>query len=500
MRSKKILYNSTTSILLQIITIICGFIVGRMTLAAFGSEINGAVSSISQFLGYISLLEAGIGGVTRAALYKPLAERDNEKISGIINATQGFFRKIAFIFIVYAGILALSFKFISKSELGFGFVATLVVILAVNTFAQYYFGITYGVLINADQSEYINNLINTAALVFNSIFTVILISLGCSVHIVKLASMIVFLIKPVALFIIAKRKYKIKKTQPVDNAAIKQRWNGFGHHIAYYIHNNVDVMVVTVMLGLKWASVYSVYYLVVSGIKKIVVAFGGGTESAFGNMIAKNEKKILLSRFGMVENVSSIIIMVMFSTTGLMVFDFIRIYTSGISDIEYVLYPVGILFVISEALHCIKQNYHNLILAAGHYKETQIGAFVEAGLNVVLSVVLAFFIGLSGILVATIISTLYRTIEYIIYLQKHILFRGAGPFLKRMGVNIITALIILTCMFIPFGDPTNYFEWIFKAIPIFAISCFVTFMVNIIFYPRDIKQIVLKVIGMFKRT
>ena len=473
---------------------------GRMTLTAFGSEINGAVSSISQFLGYISLLEAGVGGVTRAALYKPLAERNTDKISGIINGTQKFFRKIAFIFLLYASILSVSFKAISKTELDFGFIASLVAILAINTFAQYYFGITYSVLIQADQSEYINNILSILTLLLNAVTTIILINFGCSVHIVKTISMMVYLVKPIALFAIAKKKFLIRNNQPADNEAIQQRWNGFGHHIAFYIHNNVDVMVVTVMLGLKWASVYSVYYIVVSGIRKIVVAFGGGTEAAFGNMIAKNEKEVLLSRFGMVENFSSMIVVAMFSTTGLLLFDFLKIYTAGVSDIEYIIYSFGILFVISESLHCIKQNYHNLILAAGHYKQTQPGAFIEAALNVVLSVILAMFIGISGILIATIISTLYRIIEYVIYLKKNILFRNLWPSVKRIVVNLISAgFIIISCLFIPFGEPQNYLQWVIKAIPVFAISCGITMLINALFYPKELKMIFIHIVGMFKR-
>ena len=41
---------------------------------AYGSDVNGLVSSITQFLGYIALVEGGVGGVIRAALYKPLAK------------------------------------------------------------------------------------------------------------------------------------------------------------------------------------------------------------------------------------------------------------------------------------------------------------------------------------------------------------------------------------------------------------------------------------------
>ena len=76
MRTKKALYNSITSLLLQVITAIFGLILPSMMIRSFGSEANGAVASISQFLGYISLIEAGVGGVARAALYGPLAKKD----------------------------------------------------------------------------------------------------------------------------------------------------------------------------------------------------------------------------------------------------------------------------------------------------------------------------------------------------------------------------------------------------------------------------------------
>ena len=158
------------------------------------------------------------------------------------------------------------------------------------------------------------------------------------------------------------------------------------------------------------------------------------------------------------------------------------------------------MFVVSEALHCMKQNYHSLVLAAGHYKQTQIGAFVEAGLNVVLSVVLALFMGISGILIATIVSTLYRTIEYVIYLSKNIMNRSVLPYLKRVAVNVLAlGVIIPICLIIPFSEPQNYLQWVLKAIPVFAIACAATFVVNLAFYPKDLKRIVSHIIGMFVR-
>lgn len=496
MRTKRALMNSISSLFLQIATVICGFILPRMILTIFGSEANGAVSSIAQFLGYISLLEAGVGGVTRAALYKPLADKNYRKISGIANATQGFFKKIAYIFLGYTLILSCCFRFISKTELSWLFTATLVIILAASTFAQYYFGLTYSLILQADQKNYIPNCIQIGTVLLNTIISVVLMKLGCSFHIVKLVSAFVYIIRPLLLNYIVNKKYKIDKNIDSDYDAINQRWSGLGHHLAFFIHNNTDIMVITMTLGLRWVSVYSIYYMIIGGVKNIVNALIGGSEAAFGNMIAKNEKDILNNRFHMIETLTSIMVVTFFSATMILLFDFVKVYTSNIKDINYVVISLGVLFVISEALHCIKQTYHSLVLAAGHYKETQTGAFIEAAVNLVLSFVFVWMWGISGVLAATIVATTIRNIDYVFHLKKTILFRSPIVFFVRQLVNVVSVCtIIIICRLIPFVEVNNYLGWVLKAIPVFIVSAIVTLAWNLMFYKQDVLDVIKKVMN-----
>ena len=76
----------STGLILQMFTILSGFILPKIILTSFGSEVNGLVSSLNQFLSYISLVEGGITGVVMANLYKPIVEKDEQKIS----AQEGF--------------------------------------------------------------------------------------------------------------------------------------------------------------------------------------------------------------------------------------------------------------------------------------------------------------------------------------------------------------------------------------------------------------------------
>ena len=79
MKTKKSIINIFFNLISQIVTLGLGIIIPKLFLINFGSEINGAVNSIGQIFSCVSLLEAGIGGVTTQALYKTVVNNDYEK-------------------------------------------------------------------------------------------------------------------------------------------------------------------------------------------------------------------------------------------------------------------------------------------------------------------------------------------------------------------------------------------------------------------------------------
>ena len=93
MRSKKAIYNIVSTLVLQVVIVLYGFIVPKIIINKFGSDVNGLISSITQFLAYISLLESGFGPVVKAALYKPIANKDKKTIAGILKTSEKFFKE-----------------------------------------------------------------------------------------------------------------------------------------------------------------------------------------------------------------------------------------------------------------------------------------------------------------------------------------------------------------------------------------------------------------------
>lgn len=142
MRGKATLLNIISGLLLQCCTLISGFVIPRIILTYFGSNVNGLVSSLNQFLSYITLVEGGISGVIIANLYKPLVDGDNDKLSSVMVTSDRFYKKIGCIFIVYSVALACLYPVIFKQEFSYLYVASLTIVLSINLLIQYMFSLT----------------------------------------------------------------------------------------------------------------------------------------------------------------------------------------------------------------------------------------------------------------------------------------------------------------------------------------------------------------------
>lgn len=500
MRSRKALANVLSALLLQLVTVICGFITPRLILSAYGSNVNGIISSINQFLGYIVLLEAGVGGVVKAALYKPLAGKDKKKLSDIIKATEIFFKKVAYLFIIFLVLLAILYPCLVKNDFSWIFTFSLVLIIGISTFMQYYFSITYEILLQADQKMYFTSILQMLTLIMNTALVVILIKSGTNIHLVKLCSALIFIIRPLILNLYVKKKYNLDKSCRIDNEAIKQRWDGLGQHIAFFIHTNTDIVVLTLFTNVREVSVYSIYYMVVSGIEKLVNAVSNGLTAAVGNMIAKNEDEALNRTFNLFEFLIFNLVTIFYTGTALLIVPFVSVYTRGISDVNYIRPMFGIIFVIAEAIYCIRSPYTSVIYSAGHYRQTTKGAFIEAGINIIISIIAVNKYGIIGVAAGTLTAMAFRTIELAFYLSKNILYRNIKYFIKRCCVYGLTVCIaVYITKFIPDMVSLSYKAWTIYSVKIFIIIFMLTITASLIFYRKDCSELYGFIKGILKR-
>lgn len=494
-RKKLLALNTSSSLIFQLTTIICGFIVPRLILQTYGSEVNGLINSITQFLAIIAFLELGVGAVIQSSLYKPLANRDDEEISRIVVSGQKFFSRLAKILLVYVIILMGVFPLVAKSNFGFLYTATMILVISISSFAQYYFGIVNSLLITANQRGYFSFNIQTITLILNTIACFILIKLGASIHIVKLTASLIYLFRPILLSIYVKKNYKIDWNIKYSGEPIKQKWNGIAQHVASVILDGTDNIVLTIFMGLGAVSIYSVYNLVVSGVKKLLLSMTNGIQSLMGEMLAKEEYDKLRKFFGWVEWSIHTGTIFIFSVTSVLIVPFVEVYTSGINDANYTQPIFALLIVAANAGHCLRLPYNLMILAGGHYKQTQRNYIVASVLNIVFSILLVKFLGLVGVAIGTLISMLYQTIWMAIYDSKNFIKWPIKNFVKQFLIDLITAvLIILIGKIISINDIT-WIGWILFAIKVSLIAVVFIILINYIFY----RSYIIKMFDKIKR-
>lgn len=98
-----------------------------------------------------------------------------------------------------------------------------------------------------------------------------------------------------------------------------------------------------------------------------------------------------------------------------MITPFVSLYTGGISDIDYYQPLFATLLCLAEYVYCTSLTYNNMIMAAGHIKQTQWISVTEAIINIVLSLILVKWIGIIGVALGTLIAFAFNTVANIVY-------------------------------------------------------------------------------------
>lgn len=483
-------WNAFTSLLLQLVTIVSGFIIPRLILKNFGSEVNGLISSLNQFLNYVTILEGGLSSVILANLYKPLYEKNHAKINSVIKTTQKFYQKLATIFIFYALGVAILYPIIFNVSFTFEYVFTLTLILAINLFIQYNFSISWKLLLNADKKVYIVSISQIVLIILNTVIFAILIRFFPSIHFLKLVSALVYLLQPIIYHYYIKKYFKIDKRVKEDKNVLKSRWDGFSISIATFIHKNTDITILTFFTNLKIVSIYSVYSLVTNGIKALITSLSSGIIPTLGQLYAKNNKEELNKMFNFYEYIIFFVTFLLFTVGSLLVTSFVSLYTKNINDVNYYQPLFGVILLLSEAVFCLKEPFVNLAYSAGKFKSIKKHAYIEATINIVLSIILVNAYGLIGVAIGTLVAMSYRTIYHIVYLKKNLINRNISIFLKKLLLfGIATAVGLAICLiYLPIKEVT-LLNWVLHGILYTGIFMILYLLISVIFYKEEFAYI-----------
>lgn len=486
-RTDKFVKNVVGSAILQLVTVVTGFISPRLMLTAFGSEINGITSSIMQFISYLTLVEAGLSNATVFALYKPLADGDIKARDSVISAAKISYYRIGLLFVGLSVGLAFIYPFIGEqSSLSYFEMFALVLVLCCNSTFNFFILAKYRTLLTADQCGYAVSLSNAIQLIVHLIIVYVTIGFGMGVVWVRGLGILSFFVTSLVLAIYTKRKYgKIDYNAPPNMKALDKRWDAMGLQIMGVVATGAPVVIMTAILDFKQISVYSIYNMIAGSVATCIAVFTNGLGSGFGNIYAIGDKQLLKKTTEEFRTAFYILITIVYTVMLTCLLSFVSLYTEGITDVNYIVPAFAVLITLKGLLDNFKAPHGMLIHSFGKFKAIKRQTAIQTVLIIVSTVALTWWLGLNGAMLALCIANLYMLVELLILSPKELVDMSIAKNVRQI-VQILAIVFGIYGLSLAVGyQPASYLEWILYALVVFVVSVVVTVVVFLIFDRKE---------------
>jgi len=442
-RTKKTVANFLSSILFQITATFAGFITPMLILNIYGAAMFGFSTSVMAVVGGINLLEIGLGSGLMQALFRPLHDGNVPQINGLLARAKRYYNHSGMLILLGAALVAVVYS-LNHGSSSFFELFFLALTLLFGSALEYIFIGRFRVLLTADEKVGVLLNIQTGALVLSSAIRIVLMSLGVGIVIMQLIATAVYLLRAIFVAFYVHRKYPQVSFQGERSTVQIENTSVFWHNISNLVVLNAPFLLLLLLTEKVTTSIFAIYAIVYSAISSILYAvFSHAVVAGFGKVVAKGDRNALRKQFDLYEFVFTICLFVAFVTTTSMIRDFVKIYSAGISNVNFFLPYITLLFTIWGLLFSLRYPLIALLQADGHFKQTKNSVVIEMLLMIVFSFIGVLLYGLNGVFIGMIISAAYRAVHLIWYVNKKILQRKLTTSIRRLAVNTLLALPIM---------------------------------------------------------
>ena len=326
-------------------------------------------------------------------------------------------------------------------------------------------------------------------LVLNTVLCCCLLVWGFSIQAVKLTTSGIFLLRPVLVRLYIQREYRIDRKCKYTKDPVEQKWNGVAQHVAAIVLDSTDMVILSVFSTMRAVSVYSVYLLVVSGVQNLVLRFCSSINALFGELWAKQEREELDRYFGFTEWAIHGLSVFIWCCTYKLIVPFVLIYTEHMTDVDYNVPVFAAMICSAYALYSLRIPFHAMILASGHYKNTQSIYIVGALMNLLLSVLAVNRWGLVGVTVGTIAAMLYQILHMGYYVLRKLKIHCVLRTAKQYAVDILAITLALCATSMLVAGKATIFAWAILAVKNAIIIGICIAVINVVFYKKETTQI-----------
>lgn len=465
-RSSAFVGNAFSSLLLQVVNIIVGFVVPHALIGTYGSGVNGLVTSLTQFVSYIQLVEAGISSAAVFQLYVPLVRGDAEETSRVVSAARIFYYKSGAAFTALMLALACLYPvFVQVDGISSPGVFVLVLSLGATGFLDFFTLAKYRVLLTATQHNWA---IQLATIAYRILYMAVVLAgtfAGISVVELFVIAILPIVVRTAILIVYAKQVYpEIDFSADSKGLKLDQRWDAFFLQVLGAVQSGAPTIIATLVLGdLSLVSVFSVYMLVANGLQNAINSFSQGTQASFGDVIARGQLETLKRSFREFQALAYGVSGVACGVGIALIVPFVRLYTADIADVNYVYPLVGVLCMANVMLYHLKTPQGLLVIAAGKYRSTRVQTTLQTAILLIGSIALGTAFGMPGILAGMLLSNLYRDIDLMLYIPREVTKTEPVETLKFMLLAVAICVLVAVPYFVIQPPCAGWAAWALSA-------------------------------------
>lgn len=438
--------NTTVAMISRMIAIVMGFVtrvVFTHTLSESYVGINGLFTDI---LNVLALSELGVGTAITYALYRPIAENDVERQKSLMKVFQGFYQMVALI-IAAAGLMVIPFMgYLVKDAGDVEHIIPIYLLYLLNSVLSYLF-VYKKTLMDAHQLSYIGVMYHTVFLLVQDILQIavllttgnfivfLLIYLGCTV-----ANNVCVARKADRLYPYLRDKDVVKLPKEEKQGIFRNIRAMLMHKIGNVVVNNTDNLLISAMVGIISAGLYSNYYLIIGSVRQVLDQALQGITASVGNLGVTEDSRRVKKIF----EASFFVGQWMYGFAAICLFELLNPFVEISFGTNYV-FPFELVLVLCMNFYVTGMRQATLVFrdSLGLFWYDRYKSLFEAGINLAVSVVLTLQFGIIGVFLGTLVSTVTTSFwiePYVLY-KKH-LHAPVIPYFIRYAVY--TAVLVLT--------------------------------------------------------
>ncbi|BCN29023.1 lipopolysaccharide biosynthesis protein [Anaeromicropila herbilytica] len=446
-RIKNSTYNILSGFLYQLITLIMSFLSRTVFIRTLGIEYLGINSVYADVLNLLCMVDLGFNTTIAYSLYKPLAEQDEKKLTGLICFYKKIYRVIA-IAVTLIGLAVIPFlKLIINTDKEIPHLVLYYLFSLAGVVISYLF-VYRATILTADQKNYevlkISIWIMLSKMILQIGFLLLLKNYIVYLTIGVLSQFINNLIvskKADSMYPYIRNKERISLEE--ERSIFSNLKSVFIYKISGTMFTATDNILISFIVGTTMVGLYSNYLMVSSKLLLIIQIIFSAITASIGNVIVKDDSEKRYEVFSAVQTVSFILCGIIISEFCIMANDLIFTWLGGRLTIS----STAILaLTINTYLSCVLQPLWVYRDATGLYMKTKYIMLLGAVLNIVLSIIMGNLWGLTGILLASAVSRLstYFWYEPKILFKEYFERKATGYYLSLLSNAIlVTSNIIL---------------------------------------------------------